>query len=281
MDKKRLMLMGGLMVVAFVLFTQVKKMATPVTVEVPVESTAPVVDEVEYVDVLVSTGEIPFGTRLNESHMRWKQWPAENVTPDFISSSDRPQAMSELSGGVVRSIIYENEPMSERKIVKAGERGLLASLLRPGMRAVTTRISVDTAAGGFIQPGDHVDIILTTQAPADPTQPAFRSTQQLFTANTIFENVRVLAIDQTFSTSSEAGATVIGSTATFEMSQTDSEILQQSAAQGDLTLTLRPMSSQGSPAGVSHATVKRDTGDVSSVSVYRSGQAETVAIRGQ
>ena len=215
MDKKRLMLMGGLMVVAFVLFTQVKKMATPVTVEVPVESTAPVVDEVAYVDILVSTGEIPFGTRLNESHMRWKQWPADNVTPDFISSADRPQAMTELSGGVVRSIIYENEPISDRKIVSGGA-GLLASLLRPGMRAVTTRISVDTAAGGFIQPGDHVDIILTTQAPADPTQPNFRSTQQLFTANTIFENVRVLAIDQTFSTNSEAGATVIGSTATFD-----------------------------------------------------------------
>lgn len=281
MDKKRLMLMGGLMVVAFVLFTQVKKMATPQIVEVPAETTtAPVVDEVEYVDILVSTSEIPFGTRLNESHMRWKQWPADNVTADFISSADRPQAMSELSGGVVRSIIYENEPISDRKIVSGGS-GLLASLIRPGMRAVTTRISVDTAAGGFIQPGDRVDIILTTQAPADPTQPNFRATQQLFTANTIFENVRVLAIDQTFSTSSDSGATVIGSTATFEMSQTDSEVLQQSAAQGDLTLTLRPISSSGAHTGTSHATVKRDKGNVSSVSVYRNGQSQTVAIRGQ
>ena len=79
------MLMGGLMVVAFVLFTQVKKMATPQIVEVPAETaTAPVVEEVEYVDILVSTSEIPFGTRLNESHMRWKQWPADNVTGDFI-----------------------------------------------------------------------------------------------------------------------------------------------------------------------------------------------------
>lgn len=281
MDRKRLLLAGGLIIVAFFLFTQVQKMATPVTVEVPVESTEPVVEQIEYVDVLVSTTEVPFGTRLNESHMRWKQWPAEAVTPDFISSADRPQAINELSGSVVRSLIYENEPISERKIVAAGERGLMASLLASGMRGVSTRISVDTAVGGFIQPGDRVDIILTTQSQPNPMSPGFNTGQPVFSAQTIFENVRVMAIDQIFSTSSDSGATVIGSTATFEMTQRDAEILQMSAAQGDISLSLRPMSSAGTTPGTSTAKVQHESNEVSSVSVYRSGEMQSVAIKGQ
>lgn len=281
MDRKRLLLAGGLIIVAFFLFTQVQKMATPVTVEVPVENSEPVVEQIEYVDVLVSTSEVPFGVRLTEAHMRWKQWPAEAVTPDFISSAERPQAITELAGSVVRSVIYENEPISERKIVSTGDQGLLASLLSPGMRAVATRISVDTAVGGFIQPGDRVDIILTTQQVANPLQPGFNSGQPQFTAKTIFENVKVLAIDQIFSTSSDAGATVIGSTATFEMTQTDAEILQMSAAQGDITLILRPMSSMGTAPGVSTAKIEPDAGEVSSLTVYRGSEQQTVSIRGE
>lgn len=270
-----------MIVAAFLVFTQVKKMATPVTVEVPAAAD-PVASQVEYTDVLVATGEIPFGTRLSEANLKWMQWPAEVVGVDFISNSSRPQAISELVGSVARSVIYENEPISERKLVKPGTQGLMATLLKPGMRAVTTRISVDTAAGGFIQPGDRVDIILTTSATPSPAFQAVQSRSQVFSANTIFENVRVLAIDQTFSTSAESGASVIGSTATFEMSQQDAEVLQEAVAQGDITLTLRPMGPIGAAQGKSHARVKKKNNDeVSSLTVYRNGQPTQVAIRGQ
>lgn len=281
MEPKRILLAGGMIVAAFLVFTQVKKMATPVTVEVPAAAD-PVASQVEYTDVLVATGEIPFGTRLSEANLKWMQWPAEVVGVDFISNSSRPQAISELVGSVARSVIYENEPISERKLVKPGTQGLMATLLKPGMRAVTTRISVDTAAGGFIQPGDRVDIILTTSATPSPAFQAVQSRSQVFSANTIFENVRVLAIDQTFSTSAESGASVIGSTATFEMSQQDAEVLQEAVAQGDITLTLRPMGPIGAAQGKSHARVKKKNNDeVSSLTVYRNGQPTQVAIRGQ
>ncbi len=279
MEPKKLLLAGGMLVVAFLVFTQVRRMATPVTVQVPTE--APIVDQVEYADVLVATGEIPFGTRLNESHLKWMQWPAEVISPDFISNKTRPQAITELVGSIARSIIYTNEPVSERKLVKPGTSGLMSSVLTPGMRAVTTRISVDTAAGGFIQPGDRVDIILTTSSSANPALQSLQGQTQVFSSATIFENVRVLAIDQTFSTSAESGASVIGSTATFEMSQQDAEVLQEAVAQGDITLTLRPMGPLGSAKGKSHARVKKKTGEVSSLTVYRQGQATQVAIQGQ
>ena len=276
MDTKRLLLAGGLGLVALLVFTQSKRFITPAPVQVPTVA-QPVVEEVEYVDILVATEEIPFGSRLTEDSFKWKQWPADAVSEEFISNETQPQAMTELANSVVRSVIYSGEPITAKKIVKPGEQGLMASLLTPGMRAVTTRISVDTAAGGFIQPGDRVDIILTMAAPRTTGVPAGGN---LFTAKTIFENVRVLAIDQTFSTSSEAGATVIGSTATFEMSQSDSELLQQSVAQGDLTLTLRPIGVTITRPGKSHAKVERNSGEISSLTVYRGGQPQQVAVTG-
>lgn len=278
MDRKRIFLLIGLAVVGFLVFTQLQKLGTPNQAPVVAATSEPVVEQIEYVDVLVSTQEIPYGTRLNSDHFSWKQWPVEAITPDFITNDMRPQAITELSGGVARSIIFQSEPISERKIVMPGKAGLMSSLLSPGMRAITQRISVDTAAGGFIQPGDRVDIILTVSstniAPGQPTA------SEEFDATTIFENVRVLAIDQTFSTSSDSGAAVIGSTATFEMSQEDSEILAQSAAQGDITLTLRPMSVNMTAPGKSHAKVQKEDKEITSVVLYRNGQPQSVAVSG-
>lgn len=281
MEPKRLLLAGGMIILALVVFLQVKKMATPVTIEVPRESTdAAPVQQIDLTKILAATGEIPFGTRLTVDHFKWVDWPTEIVSGDFISQARRENAIAELTGSVARSIIFENEPISERKLVKTGTQGLMATLLKPGMRAVTTRISVDTAAGGFIQPGDRVDIILTNTVAPNPSLPNQSRIQQ-YTASTIFENVVVLAIDQTFSTSSESGASVIGSTATFEMSQEDAEILQMAVAQGDISLTLRPMGPIGRAPGKSHARLKKKSGEVSSLTIIRAGQATQVAIQGQ
>lgn len=279
MGKKQILLLVGLLIAMVIVFTQTQRILKPAPVEVePVTVVEQAAPEIAYVDVLVSTMEIPFGTRLNEEHFSWKQWPEEAVTPELITSETRPQAIEELSGGVARSIIYEGEVISERKIVMPGAQGLMATILKPGMRAVTTRISVDTAAGGFIQPGDHVDIILTTSI-TDTSQASFGGNATQYVAETIFENVRVLAIDQTFSSSTEAGAAVIGSTATFEMTQGDSELLQQAVAQGDITLTLRPMVGSYSSAGQSTARIKNNKQQSASLTVIRNGQSQIVAIR--
>ena len=280
MNVKRLGLAAGLGLAAFIIFTQVKRLSTPPPPPPPsLDTFQPVVEKVQYAKVLVATGEIPFGARLNETHLRWQDWPEETVTSDYIvQSAGNEQAIEQLTGSVARSVIFESEPISTRKIVRPGEAGLMASLLTPGMRAVTTRISVDTAAGGFIQPGDRVDIILTTSVQSQlPTQGGNRNTT--FSSTTIFENVKILAIDQVLSNGPESGPAIMGSTATFEMTQGDAELLQQSVAQGDLTLTLRPMSGSYSRRGVSHARVARNNSNAGTLTVYRNGQPQQVAIR--
>ncbi len=278
MDKKRILLIAGLAIAAIVVFTQVKKLGTPAPVQT-VAAPAPIVQKVEYVDVLVATQNMALGSRISEESVKWKQWPAEALSPALISNDLRPQAIEELERAIVRSPILEGEPISENKLVLTNGSGVMAALLKPGMRAVTTRISVDTAAGGFIQPGDRVDIILTQTV--QPKSSATSSSQRVFTADTIFENVHVLAIDQTYSTGIEGGATVIGSTATFEMSQEDAELLQQSVSKGDLSLTLRGIIRSNAQARSAAKNEKEEVETASSLTVYRGGQPQQVAIRGQ
>lgn len=279
MDTKRLLLIAGLGVAAIVVFTQARKLGTPATQ--PVAAPKTIVQQVEYVDVLVAAQNMSLGSRITEESVKWKQWPAEALTPALISNDSRPQAIVELTSAIVRSPIVDGEPISESKLVKAGESGVMAALLKPGMRAVTTRISVDTAAGGFIQPGDRVDIILTQTVQPNRVGGGAQNNQRVFIADTIFENVHVLAIDQTYSTSAEGGAAVIGSTATFEMSQEDAELLQQSVSKGDLSLTLRGIT-RSQVQGRSAATTEKKTQEQqSTLTVYRGGQPQQVAIRGQ
>jgi len=279
MDKKRIILIAGLAVAAIVVFTQVKKLGATGPVE-QTAAPAPIIQKVEYVDVLVAATNLSLGTRVSDQSVKWKQWPAEALTPALISSDVRPQAIEELESAIVRAPILEGEPVNENKLVRAGSSGVMAALLRPGMRAVTTRISVDTAAGGFIQPGDRVDIILT-QTVQPNRSGGSQSNQRNFTADTIFENVKVLAIDQTYSTQSVGSAAVIGSTATFEMSQADAELLQQSVSKGDLSLTLRGIMRSSAPAKSAAKTEKKEVETESSLTVYRGGQPQQVAIRGQ
>lgn len=278
MDTRRILLIGGLGVAALIIFSVVRNLGAPQAPTEPVEPT--VVETVQYADILVATQDVPFGSRLLEGMMEWKQWPQEALNEAYIQQSNEPQAILDLVGAVVRSPIYAGEPVTGQQIVKAGDKGLMAALLNPGMRAVTTPISIESAAGGFIQPGDYVDIILTSRV--QDNNNAFQNIRtERFVSTTIFENVHVLAIDQQHITLPENGATILGSTATFQLSQSDAEILQQAAQQGDLTLTLRGLSESRSGYVQSAAKIKQEKNESSVISVYRNGTASQVAIRGQ
>jgi len=279
MDTKRIALAGILAVVGFIVFTQVKKL-TAVQPSAPVAAPK-IIKQVEYLDVLVAAQDMNFGSKVREETLMWKPWPAESLSPNFITSNSQPDAIQSMAGHVTRTTVYTGEPIISRKFIAPGDKGVMAALLRPGMRAVTTRISVDTAAGGFIQPGDRVDIILTEDLPQTRLAGEFTTSQRRSVSSTIFENVKVLAIDQRYANADGLGAAVVGSTATFEMTQGDSELLQETEARGDLTLTLRGITDATNGYAASSAKIKRDeASEVSTLSVYRGGQPQVVALKG-
>ncbi len=277
MDVRRIVIIAGMLGLAAILFIYVRQLGTPAPVVQTVA--APVVEQIEYKDVLVAKQDVVFGRRITPLDFEWIQWPAESVSDSFITSDLRPGAIEELTGTVAQAPIFIGEPIQTRKLISTGDRSVMSALLAPGMRAVTTRISVASAAGGFIKPGDRVDIILTRQL--QDLGGANGRRQNYSVSETIFENVRVMAIDQEYQVGAAGQPSVLGSTATFELAQEDSEYLQEAVSQGDITLTLRSLhNSSGTVIRRAEGT-KRDNTSSSTIAVYRAGQAQQVGLRGQ
>ena len=284
MDTKKILLLGGLGVIAVVGFLQLNKMSKPKPV-VPVATSEPVtqiVSNVEYVKVLAAAMDIPRGTRLTPDYLQWKQWPAEALEPNLVDDQTQPQALEEYTKAVTRADIFAGEPILRQKVVQAGDRGLMAALLNPGMRAISTRITADTAAGGFIQPGDRVDVVLTTQLPRMLNTQMANNNQNNYVSNTIFENVPVLAIGQTSNQAPDGTAYVIGSTALLEMSKADAEVLTEAQSKGDISLILRGLNRSGARFAQSAATKPREKAatSVRALHIYRAGQKQQVSIQG-
>lgn len=278
MDRKRLILIVALIGLMFIVFTTLRGMNTGGTDAEPEVRT--IVEAVDYTQVLTVTEPMNKGDRVRQGDLKWIDWPTEALTAALIINDAAVEVspIESLTGALVRESLTPGDPLVMSRFIRAGDAGIMAALLSPGMRAVTVRISVDTAAGGFIQPGDKVDIIL--QETIQPDGEVGSSTQPKFIASTIFKNVTVLAIDQSFSNNPEGGAAIPGSTATLELSPRDAERITVAQVRGDLSLVLRGFSGSAAraPTRASNPTDTEKT--IPPLTIYRSGAAQSVAVRG-
>jgi len=216
---------AGAGLLAFMLMRSiVSTPATPTKVAVPVDAT----------EVLVARKDIGLGDVTKENDFRWQTWPAEAVTPAFITKEQGAAAMRAVTGAIARAPMLAGEPVTRQKLIKAGDGGILAAILPKGMRAISTRIKEETAAGRLILPNDHVDVILTRRMRGHDGQDEYVS-------DTLFRNVRVLAIGQQIQTtnkdkkSPEGGA----NTATLELTPEQAETLARANSMGEISLSLR------------------------------------------
>ena len=203
------------------------------------EGPAPVaqapVPQLETVDVLIAGGDIGLGQSITGADLRWQTWPAATAG-NFIRKSDRPDALNELSGSIARSPFFAGEPIRESRLIKGTGSGYMAAVLPSGMRAISTDVTPETGAAGFILPNDRVDVILSRR-----DREAEKSTGvEQHASETILSNVRVLAIDQTVE---EKGGqrVVVGKTVTLELTQHQAEMLVMARSQGQLSLALRSL----------------------------------------
>lgn len=294
MKPAKIAVIGVAAISAIGLALVVRSMGNP-----PADEKAQVVVEAAPVaKVLVAAVDLEPGRRLVASDMVWRDWPLADVNPAFITdgattrpgvqpdapadaavtdaaatdaqnASSRllesvvalstPTAAQTLSGSVVREVILAGEPIQARKIVRAGDSGYMAAFLDPGMRAMAMPVSVESAAGGFILPGDRVDVVLTRQVevpnPANPTATITRNVSA-----TVMQNLKVLAIDQTAQAPTEE-TSVVGATATLEVNSRDAETLALARAEGTLSLALRSYADSAGPRGAIPGAVRR--GEVS------------------
>jgi pilus assembly protein CpaB len=184
-------------------------------------------------DVLIAKNDINMGTSVGAQDFQWQQWPAATTGAAFVTKKERPNAIDELAGSIARGPFSAGEPIREAKLIKANGSGYMAAILPSGMRAISTEISPETGAGGFILPNDRVDVILSRRDRGDT-----RGTDP--TSETILTNVRVLAIDQTVE-DKNGQRVVVGKTATLELSPRQAETLALSRQTGTLSLALRSL----------------------------------------
>jgi pilus assembly protein CpaB len=192
----------------------------------------PPVAKVEMTDVLVAKGDIAIGQVVTPEVLQWQEWPASAAAASFIRKPAMPDAPQKLNGSIARQPFVTGEPIIEAKLVKANGSGFMAAILPSGMRAISTEISAETSAAGFILPNDRVDVILTRREKDDKGDH--------FVSETILNNVRVLAIDQTLA-EKNGQKVVVGKTATLELTPGQAETLALSRAQGTMSLALRSL----------------------------------------
>jgi pilus assembly protein CpaB len=200
------------------------------------EAPAPVVQQLPTVDVLIAKSDIGMGVAVPADSFTWQAWPEATTGDSYVTRKSRPNAIEEFAGAITRAPFTAGEPIREAKLIKAnGAAGFMAAILPSGMRAVSTEISPETGAGGFILPNDRVDVILSRRA-----REGDRSGSASPTSETILTNVRVLAIDQTVE-EKNGQRVVVGKTATLEMTPRQAETISQSRQQGSLSLALRSL----------------------------------------
>ncbi|MFV0298176.1 MAG: Flp pilus assembly protein CpaB [Hyphomicrobiaceae bacterium] len=184
-------------------------------------------------EVLVARSNISLGQITVDSNFRWQAWPADGVPPGAVTRENGVGGnIRQFVGSIARAPILAGEPITKAKLVNAKEGGVLAAILPPGRRAVAVSIREDyLAAGKMILPNDHVDVILIRRQRS-------RGGQEEISSETLFRNIRVLAIGQRIEVK-EGQKNADGNSATLELSPQQAEELVLARAKGEITLSLR------------------------------------------
>ena len=250
--------------------------------------------QVPLVRVLVAKHDLEVGAHIVAEDMTWQSMPKLGINTNYITDGDvaatpasapgkvaaagtqlvkdaikrQPAGMDSLIGAVVHDPISAGEPILAKKLIKGGEGGYLAAVLTPGMRAVAVSLTAENGAGGFILPGDHVDVIQVREQ--ENTATGGKPTQ---VGRVVVTNVKVLAIDQKTKPDKDT-QTIVGAAATLEVNQDAAEALIEASAIGKLQLALRSFSDAKGPSG---RVIARSPAPPS-VKLYENGKVTDVMV---
>jgi|SRR5262245_19874545 len=207
--------------------------------------------------VLVAKANLSAGTILKEEDLEWQKWPEDGINAAYMIEGQND--MNSVVGAVVKRGIAAGGPITETMIAHPGDRGFVAAMLRPGMRAMSIDIDDQTAVSGLLFPGDHVDLLLLTQMPelegADGEKVTGPLSFEPRTAETIFEDIRVLAVDRVINDIEGQEPTQLH-TVTVELTPKQAEMVHAVRDIGDLALVLRGLANEKQPSGTPVASAQ-------------------------
>jgi Flp pilus assembly protein CpaB len=191
------------------------------------------------VEIAVAVKALSTGTEIKKELVKWKTVPEDSVFEGSIER-DKSKKFEEQIKGRLRRDVAAGEPILQSALTVSGRGNVLASSMEKGMRAVAIKVSAESMVGGFINPGDRVDVILTYKINLSGSE-ADRAGMIVdrHATETVLENVKILAIDQV--ARKEDDKAKVGRTVTLEVSSQGAEKVAVASEMGDLSLSLRPL----------------------------------------
>ena len=230
MNVKKIALLVGALVIAVITAVMAKNMFAGAGAQQAAAAPVPLGPK-----VLVAKKALPVGTIIDAESLAYQPWPKELMQSAYYVEGTPDGDPKKLLGTVVRYAITAGQPITRGALVGPQDRGFLAAALGPGMRAITVPVNPSTGVGGFVFPGDHVDLMLTQVVEGGGDGPALKVTE------TIVRNLRVLATDQRVNSQDEEGKTSVKlfANVTFEVTPRIAEKISVAQSLGTLSLTLR------------------------------------------
>jgi pilus assembly protein CpaB len=191
------------------------------------------------VEVAVAAQALPMGTPVTDVNFKWQAWPEDSVFEGAVRR-EGDKKVSDLAKGKLRRDMNAGEPLTLVSLTSVGKGNVLAASMDPGMRAIAIKVSPQSMVGGFISPGDRVDVILTYQVRlSGPDREEAETKVNRHASQTVLENVRIMAIDQM--AKKEDDKAKVGRTVTLEVDASGAEKLALASEMGELSLALRAL----------------------------------------
>jgi len=186
-------------------------------------------------EILVAKSDLVPGSFVLKEKLEWQEWPEDAINEHMLKKGD--VKIDEFIGSVVRARIPAGQPVVPSSMVQSGEQGFLAAVLAPGMRAVTVPLNATSGVGGFVFPGDKVDLLLSIiLKPEDKNSDLKRD---FYFTETLLKDVRVIGKDQ--SAVQVEGEAKIAKSATLEVTPKQAETVALATMVGKLSLSLRSL----------------------------------------
>src|SRR4029079_5061671 len=183
--------------------------------------------------VAVATSPLGYGTIITPDKVRFVEFPNTSIPPGSFTTAQ--QLLPPGKKRVALMPISVNEPILKDKISAEGQGASISALLPDGIRAATVRINDVSGVAGFIQPNDHVDVLITRQAGGGDSN----------ITDVLLQNVRVIAMGKNAKDSD--GKPISARTATLEVNPMDAQTPALAEAAGSLSLVLRKPGDPNNP----------------------------------
>ena len=253
MNKNVIFILLGAICTAFLVALAVQAMLKP--------DVQPVAQEIPMAEVLMANEKLTQGEVISAEKLSWRQWPEDAVIKGFyVRGEDQSISDLPIMDKPVRRDVEMGEPLMSSAVVMNAEKegNFLAATIGEGMLAFSIPVTPSSAVGGFAGPGDYVDVILTyTVRVPKEVQKKAQGTIQRYASETILQNVRVLAVDQTAQEADREAR--VGKVVTLEVPPKGAEVLALSLEMGGLNLALRRL---GNGEGYKAQTSMAPTTDV-------------------